>query len=102
MQITNDRATRICEECAALSELLIAKNKDYGDSAFKAPLLAPALDATSAILVRIGDKVERLQKLAFSRRPAVETESFRDTVKDLAGYCILYLVATKEKQENAE
>lgn len=102
MQINTDRATRICEECAALSELLIAKNKDYGDSAFKAPLLAPALDSTSAILVRIGDKFERLQKLAFSRRPAVETESFRDTVKDLAGYCILYLVATKEKQENAE
>ena len=94
-----DRATQICEECAALSELLIAKNKDYGDSAFHAPALNPGLDPKAAILVRIGDKIERLQRLATARRAEVASESFNDTIRDLAGYCILYLVATQGDNE---
>ncbi|MBQ4194882.1 MAG: DUF1599 domain-containing protein [Thermoguttaceae bacterium] len=75
-------------ELELLGETLAAKNADYGDAAFRPP---PLVDLTpaDALLVRIGDKMRRLQKLA--KEPAnVATETFDDTILDLAGYCLLY------------
>ena len=81
-----------------LTDLLTRKNADYGNSAFDAPPLAPGLDTASAILVRMGDKIMRLQRLA-THDARVKDESFNDTVRDLAGYCILYLAAVAEKDD---
>ena len=72
-----------------LLETLIAKNRDYGATAVRNPLLAPGLSATTAILVRMSDKVMRLQNL-LSGNKAVVKESLSDTVLDLAGYAILW------------
>ena len=100
--LENDRAVQIFNVCQNLAELLIAKNRDYGDSAFKSPPLAPNLSPASAILVRMGDKIERLEtlarKLANGDGIAVASESVEDTIGDLAGYCVLLLIAMKERR----
>ncbi|MBQ9372158.1 MAG: DUF1599 domain-containing protein [Thermoguttaceae bacterium] len=80
----------------ALRELLVAKNHDYGSSAFESPLLLPTMKPETGVLVRIGDKIKRLQTLA--RNSQYVDESFDDTIRDLAGYCILYL-ACKETDD---
>lgn len=82
-----------------LTDLLARKNADYGNSAFDAPPLAPGLDTTAAILVRMGDKISRLETLAKRRTARVKDESFDDTVRDLAGYCVLYLAASADQEE---
>ncbi len=78
--------------CDKLKETLISKNEDYGSSAFQPPVLAPNLEVETSILVRMSDKIERIKNLR-QADPEKEThyESLRDTVLDLAGYCILYL-----------
>lgn len=100
--LETDRAVQIFNVCQNLAELLIAKNRDYGDSAFKSPPLAPCLSATAAILVRMGDKIERLEtlarKLANDDAIAVASEPVEDTIADLAGYCVLLLIAMKERR----
>lgn len=79
--------------CENLKETLIKKNKAYGQSAFKKPLLYPFITGKAAILVRMSDKVQRLQALQQGEQDNGET--FNDTILDLAGYCVLYL-ACKE------
>lgn len=74
--------------------LLLAKNRDYGGSAWKAPTLCPDLDAGQAILVRMSDKIERIASLA-GKDPEVVGESLEDTVRDLGAYCLLWLARPK-------
>lgn len=84
-----ERIETICEN---LKETLIKKNKAYGNSAFQAPLLCPYMSPASAILVRMSDKINRFNHLTHTTE-SIETngESIKDTVLDLAGYCVLYL-----------
>lgn len=44
---TQERIEKVCE---TLKTTLIAKNKNYGNSAFKNPLLAPNVSPREAIL----------------------------------------------------
>ncbi|MAH46983.1 hypothetical protein CMI37_14235 [Candidatus Pacearchaeota archaeon] len=74
--------------------LLLAKNQDYGDSVFKQPRLVPTATVGDAILVRITDKIERLESIVL-QGPMVENESFEDTIRDLGAYCLLYLARPK-------
>lgn len=84
----------ITKQLDILKDLLIKKNSDYGSSVFSNPLFTKA-SVEDAILIRMGDKVKRLNQLK-DKTGKVE-ETFNDTVRDLAGYCILYL-ALKEKK----
>lgn len=68
---------------------LLRKNRDYGSSVYKPPRLAPLIREDAAILVRMSDKIERLESLA-CRQPEVGDESWEDTLVDLAGYIIIY------------
>lgn len=83
--------------CDSLKSTLLAKNANYGSSAFQRPLLAPSLDPGTAIMVRLSDKIARLETL-LSGEPDRVGESVRDTILDIAGYCVLYLTAEKEKE----
>lgn len=78
-----------------LAEILSKKNRDYGDAASSPPLLAPHIDAGTAILVRMSDKVNRIKNLLGAGKSEVN-ESLEDSVLDLAGYCLLYLIVTEK------
>ena len=69
---------------------LLQKNADYGGSAWQVPILAPQLTPRQAIQCRMSDKVMRLAKLLSGEQAQVQ-ESIEDTMKDLAGYSILWL-----------
>lgn len=89
----SDTQKNIILTCSELTKLLLRKNADYGDSAFKPPILAPTLSPLVAQRIRMSDKIERLSNL-LSREsgPAVADETLSDTFMDLAGYCILQVM----------
>ena len=78
-----------------LKDTYIKKNHDYGNSFDK------SIDkfGLTAAVVRMNDKMERLNSLL--NKDAKVDESIRDTVMDLANYCIMtamYLDNKKEKK----
>ena len=81
---------KIAHECMELGDLLIKKNTDYGNSFEK------TLDKYGdvALALRLEDKLNRLETL-LKRDKLVKDESFEDTVRDMAGYCLLYLAIKK-------
>lgn len=83
---------RICDAGLSVVDLLLRKNSDYGGSAWQVPVLAPTLTPRQAIQCRMSDKIQRLQTL-LSGRQAEVAESIEDTMRDLAGYAILWLGA---------
>ena len=81
---------RIADEGLAWIDLVIRKNADYGSSAWKTPVLRPAMPCGEAILVRMSDKISRLASLS-TKDESLVAESFDDTIRDLGAYCLLYL-----------
>ena len=77
-----------------MKDVLIKKNKDYGNS-FEKTL---EKYGDTALMLRLEDKMNRLERLFKSGEQNVEDESFTDTVRDLAGYCLLWL-AVKERRD---
>src|SRR6478736_519993 len=84
----------IAATCDALKELLIRKNRAYGDSALSPIRIFSRASALEQIRVRMDDKLSRL-----SRGHALSDESLDDTVWDFLGYGILYLVAKAREEE---
>ncbi len=66
------------------------KNKDYGD--------AFATYGPVGVLVRIGDKLSRLQSISKSGVQMVNDESIRDTLIDLHNYAAMAIMLMDEKQ----
>lgn len=70
-------------------ELFTRKNRDYGDSfANYGPV---------GIIVRMGDKINRLTSITNSGVTMVETESIRDTLIDLHNYAAMAIMLMDEK-----
>ena len=71
----------------------IAKNHDYGDS------FSQSFEEFGLIssIIRLSDKLNRLKKLKDST--AKVDESIRDTVLDMANYCILTIMELDNKIE---
>lgn len=88
--------TEIKRICKALENTLLRKNADYGNSSQRAPILIPRLSAQDALKVRLSDKIARFIQLEQTGAARVN-ESLDDTLLDIAGYCVLLLIARKEK-----
>ena len=69
---------------AAMGSIYEAKNHDYGNSFEKS---CDEYGITAA-LVRIEDKLNRLKSLR-DKDPKVTNESIKDTLIDMANYCIM-------------
>lgn len=80
-------AELITAECNALRDMLIEKNRKYGNSAIEPMRIASRASAEEQILVRIDDKLSRLR----SAQPD-ETE---DVWSDLLGYIVLLRVCRR-------
>ena len=71
-------------------ELFKKKNKDYGDSfATYGPI---------GVIVRIGDKISRLNSITKNGIHMVNDESLRDTLIDLHNYSAMAVMLMDEKK----
>ena len=80
-------------QCEAL-ELFRRKNQDYGD--------AFATYGTVGVLVRMGDKIMRLQNITNKGITLVDDEKLRDTLIDLHNYAGMAAMLLDENAENPE
>ena len=70
-------------------ELFQKKNKDYGD--------AFATYGPVGVIVRMGDKINRLTSVTKNRVNLVDNESLRDTLIDLHNYSAMAVMLLDEK-----
>ena len=75
-------------------ELFSKKNQDYGD--------AFATYGTIGVLVRLGDKIHRLQSITSKGINLIEDEKLRDTLIDLHNYAGMAVMLMDEKDKNKD
>ena len=88
-----EKMLRVVTEIVALLE---KKNNDYGNSATQ------TYDEYGdvAFFIRISDKINRLKSLTINNKTQeVKDESIEDTIKDIIGYCLLYLEWKNSKED---
>ena len=73
-------------------ELFIKKNTDYGD--------AFANYGPVGVLVRMGDKIQRLQSITKSGIVLTQDEKLRDTLIDLHNYSAMAIMLMDEKSHD--
>lgn len=80
-----DSQKLISKKCDELKDLLLEKNRKYGDSALHPARIFSKASAKEQILVRMDDKLNRIKNR--------QDDEDEDVIKDLAGYLVLYMVA---------
>ncbi len=80
MTDTQKEIARVCDD---IKELLLYKNKQYGDSALNPSRIFSKASAVEQILVRIDDKLNRIKK------GAGLIANDEDVIQDLIGYLVL-------------
>ena len=80
---------KISGVCDDIKELLINKNRKYGNSALKPCRVFSKASAVEQLLVRIDDKLNRIMQ------GAGLLANDEDVVNDLIGYLILHLLHIK-------
>ena len=73
-----------------VTELLLKKNADYGDTANNPIAIFSKLDSIEAINARIDDKLSRIKNKGIN-------DNTEDTVTDLIGYLILLKVQLRKQ-----
>ena len=86
-QIATDRESVFREITTRMAEVYRAKNHDYGNSFAKLREKYPI-----SILIRLADKLNRLDTLLMGDAAKVKDESIDDTLLDLANYAVMELV----------
>lgn len=84
----------ISAECIAINEMLLEKNRKYGNSVTNPIGIFASGDAEQLINVRIDDKLSRIRN-----RQADDAE---DAELDLIGYLILKRVVRRARAEKGE
>ena len=88
-----DRRSQLADIQKEALELFAKKNADYGD--------AFANYGTIGVLVRMGDKISRLQSITKRGISLVNDEALRDTLIDLHNYSAMAVMLLDEQTENA-
>jgi len=82
---------KIRKKCDEIKKMLLAKNKQYGDSVVNPIRIFSKADSKEQVRVRIDDKVNRLLQGDES------IESDMDILHDLVGYLILLIILEEEE-----
>lgn len=90
MNQTSQSQIDICTVCDELKELLLEKNKRYGDSALKPVRIFSRCDTIEQIRVRIDDKLSRLRNQ--------RQDEDEDVINDLIGYLVLLKIAQMQER----
>ena len=80
----------IATVCDDLKELLLEKNRKYGDSALNPVRVFSKVDAVEQIKVRLDDKLSRLANQ--------QNDEDEDVLQDLLGYLILLKIAQRRNK----
>ena len=78
--------------CNEIRDLLVSKNKAYGDSALEPENIFSKLDNAQGICARIDDKLSRIKNSGLD-------DATEDTLDDLIGYLILLKIARQNRAE---
>ena len=90
----NETELKISGICDDIKDLLIDKNRKYGDSALKPCRVFSEASASEQLLVRIDDKLNRIMKGA----GLLATDE--DVVNDLIGYLVLLKISMAKDKNN--
>ena len=90
----NETELKISSVCDDIKELLIHKNRKYGNSALKPNRIFSKCSATEQLLVRIDDKLNRIMKGA----GLLATDE--DVVNDLIGYLVLLKISMESDKND--
>lgn len=82
---------RIKEVTLAMQELLLEKNKRYGDAAINPTNTFSKLSGQDSIKIRLDDKLKRVQ---------ASEETRVNDVCDIIGYCTLLLISMRVSKED--
>ena len=89
MTKTQEEISAVCND---IKELLLYKNKQYGDSALNPSRIFSKASAVEQLLVRIDDKLNRIKKGA-----GLGGED-EDVIQDLIGYLVLLKIRLKHQK----
>ena len=89
MTKTQEEISAVCND---KKELLLYKNKQYGDSALNPSRIFSKASAVEQLLVRIDDKLNRIKKGA-----GLVGED-EDVIQDLIGYLVLLKIGLKHQK----
>ena len=78
--------------CNEIRDLLVSKNKAYGDSAIEPDNIFSKLDNAQAICARIDDKLSRVKNRGLD-------DATEATLDDLIGYLILLKIARQNRAD---
>ena len=84
---TQEKISKVCDD---VKEMLIEKNRKYGDSALNPIRIFAKSDTVEQLKVRIDDKLNRFKNM--------QKDDTEDVINDLIGYLILLKVA--EESDN--
>ena len=90
--MSKNTAKKIKDIMKELTEMLLMKNEQYGDSALNPIGIFANGSAKELIAVRMDDKISRLAT------GNERIESDEDIYLDLAGYCVLWLIAHRDEE----
>jgi hypothetical protein len=88
----SDTQDLIAQECNSIKNMLLEKNRKYGDSAINPKRIFSKSSAKEQILVRLDDKMNRWLNQ--------QNDEDEDVIMDMIGYMILYRVAMKKEYVN--
>lgn len=84
----SDSQRLITEVCYEIQEMLLEKNRRYGDSALNPVRIFSKANPLEQIRVRLDDKLSRLA--------SAQNDDDEDVILDLVGYLVLYRVAQRQ------
>ena len=83
--VENDTQQKIIKVCDEVKNMLLEKNRKYGDAALNPIRIFATADTVEQLKVRIDDKLNRFKNM--------QKDDTEDVVNDLIGYLILLKVA---------
>ena len=86
-EVINESQSKIANKCNEITQFLLAKNEQYGDSALSPIRIFSQSDEVEQLRVRIDDKLNRLLQ------GNANIEKDEDVIKDLIGYLVLLLIS---------
>ena len=87
MAVFHEQVYRILSE---ITEMLIAKNEKYGNSALEPLGVFSQLSAKEGLLVRIDDKLKRIKNGSLDK-------DYEDVINDLIGYLVLLKIHANQE-----